>query len=68
MAPPVFQALKSVFAGKASRECFPADPVWLMGSRRAGKLWSLQEKRMETTILGEDGAVERRQKGGTTLQ
>lgn len=39
-----------------------------MGSRRAGKHWSLQEKRMETTILGEDGAVERRQKGGITLQ
>lgn len=34
-AHPVFQARKSVFRGEASRECFPADPVGLMGSGRA---------------------------------
>lgn len=29
---PIFQALKSVSRDKASRECFPADPLELMGS------------------------------------
>ena len=35
LAPPVFQALKSVITSEASRECFPADPAGITGSGRA---------------------------------
>lgn len=56
---PIFQALKSVFTDKASRECFPADPLELMGSGRGHRGGMEPAKRRMGTIHAQGG-----QRGG----